>query len=452
MAKSKSPEISALDAELLLRREEASTGACAQLSTWATRSYELESEGRKQDPRTAFMHDRDRVIHSLAFRRLKHKTQVFIPYTNDHQRTRLTHTVEVMQISRTIARCLALNEDLTEAAALGHDLGHTPFGHVGEKTLDAVMRGKDLPESIPAGLAAAGGGFKHNLQSLKVVDELESRYGHPGLNLSDQAREGILKHTRWKKWIDYPGLVKEGLNLDRAEPHFEGQVVAVADEITQQTHDLEDGLRGRIVPLGDVLELELVKRIAAKNELLRDKKVDSYVKQNTIIRSLIHVLVVDVIRESERRLKAWCKKHKITGHGDFAGRQDAVTRCVDLSREMQPLFKELEKFVVGRVIRSRQVQLNDESGRYLIRELFNIYYNDPRLLPYYVLERYRTGNKIEHLQHLARRSTEEQLMGEIAAHYHGRQEFLRVICDYIAGMSNTYAIREYEKLIMPFHG
>ncbi|HUX06688.1 MAG TPA: dNTP triphosphohydrolase [Acidobacteriota bacterium] len=452
MAKGKSPEFSALDAESLLRREEASTGACAQLSAWATRRYELESEGRKQDPRTAFMHDRDRVIHSRAFRRLKHKTQVFIPYTNDHQRTRLTHTVEVMQISRTIARCLGLNEDLTETIALGHDLGHTPFGHVGEKTLDAVMRGKDVPEGIPPELASAGGGFKHNLQSLKVIDEIESRYGHPGLNLSDQAREGILKHTRWKKWVDYPGLEKQGLHLERSEPHFEGQVVASADEIAQQTHDLEDGLRGRIVPFGDVMELDLVKRIAAKNELLRDKKVGSYVKQNTIIRSLIHVLIVDVIQESERRLRAWCKRHKMNSHADFAKKQDAISRCVDFSSEMHPLFKELEKFVVGRVIRSRQVQLNDESGRYLIRELFSIYYNDPRLLPFYALERYRADNKIEHLQHMSKRSTEEQLKGEIAANYHGRPEFLRLVCDYIAGMSNTYAIREYEKLIMPFHG
>jgi dGTPase len=452
MAKRRSQKSSALDAELLLYREEAGTGVCAQLSRRATRRYELEAEGRQQDPRTAFMHDRDRIVHSRAFRRLKHKTQVFIPYTNDHQRTRLTHTIEVMQISRTIARCLALNEDLTEAVALGHDLGHTPFGHVGEKTLDAIMSGKDRIEGIPAETAAAAGGFKHNLHSLKVVDEIESRYGHPGLNLSDQVREGILKHTVWKKWVDQPGLVKEGLNIERPESHFEGQVVAAADEIAQQTHDLEDGLRGRIVALGEVMELSLVKRIAAKNEMLRDKKIDSYVKQNTIIRSLVHVLVVDVIRESERRLKAWVKKHKIGSHDDFAEKQGDIARCVDFSKEMNPLFKELEKYVVGRVIRSRQVQLNDESGRYLIRELFRLYHDDPRLLPFYVLDRYRLGNKIEHLHQLSRRSTEEQVKSEIAANYHGRPAYLRVVCDYIAGMSNTYAIREYERLVMPFHG
>jgi dGTPase len=452
MAKRRSPKPTALDGEILLRREEDSLGPCAQLSRWATRRYELESEGRQQDPRTAFMHDRDRIIHSRAFRRLKHKTQVFIPYTDDHQRTRLTHTIEVTQISRTIARCLALNEDLTEAIALGHDLGHTPFGHVGEKTLDAIMSGKERIEGVPPAAAADAGGFKHNLQSLKVIDEIEARYGHPGLNLSDQVREGILKHTGWKKWLGYPGLLKDGLDLERPEPHFEGQVVAVADEIAQQTHDLEDGLRGRIIALGEVMELQLAKRIAAKNEILRDKKIDSYVKQNTIIRSLIHVLVVDVIRQSERKLKGWCRRHKIAGHDDFAAKQGAITRCIDFSRELQPLFKELEKFVVGNVIRSRQVRLNDESGRYLIRELFRIYHDDPRLLPFYMLERYRLLGKVEHLHLLTRRSTDEQVKQEIAAHYQGRPEFLRLVCDYIAGMSNTYAIKEYERLIMPFHG
>ena len=452
MAKSDKPEISVLGEAELMRIEEASTGPCAQLSAWATHRRPLDAEGRKYSLRTAFQHDRDRIVHSRAFRRLKHKTQVFIPYTNDHQRTRLTHTIEVMQIARTIARCLGLNEDLTEAIALGHDLGHTPFGHVGEKTLDAIMRGKFELPGVPAEVAAKAGGFKHNLQSLKVVDSIEARYTHPGINLSDQVREGILKHTSWSKWKGYPGLETEGLHLDRKQPHFEGQTLAVADEIAQQAHDLEDGLRGGIVPFGEVMEVELVKRIARRNEILQDKKVSHYIKQNTVIRSLIHVLVVDVINESAARLERWRRKHKIESHDDFAGKQDAIGLCVRFSEEIGPLFDELQKFVVGRVIHSRQVQLNDESGRYFIRELFRIYYEDPRMLPTYMLERYRGEHKLEHLHHLSRRGGEEEVRREIAEHYHGRVEFLRAVCDYIAGMSNTYALREYEKWVMPFHG
>jgi dGTPase len=436
----------------LLRMEEADTGPCAQLSAWATRRYQMETEGRQHELRTAFQHDRDRIIHSRAFRRLKHKTQVFIPYTNDHQRTRLTHTVEVMQISRTISRCLGLNEDLTEAVALGHDLGHTPFGHIGEKTLDRIMRGRDRLEGIPQEAAEAAGGFKHNLQSLKVVDDIEARYLHPGINLSDQTREGILKHTTWSEWVGYPGLVKTGLNLERPQSHFEGQVVSTADEITQHTHDLEDGLRGGLVALQEVLQLELVKKIAAKNEILKDKKAGVFAKQNAVIRSLVHVLVVDVINETASRLDRWCRRHSVRSHEEFAGKQEAITRCVDFSREIKPLFKELESFVVGRVIRSKPVRLNDDTGKYLIGELFRVYYEDPLMLPDYVLGRYREVHKVEHLRYFARSHSEEQVRAEVAERYHGRPEFLRLICDYIAGMSNTYAIREYEKWVMPFHG
>lgn len=448
----KQPLIKVQNEADLQKLEEAATGPCAQLSARATRRHPLETEGRQHELRTAFQHDRDRIIHSRAFRRLKHKTQVFIPYTNDHQRTRLTHTIEVMQISRTITRCLGLNEDLTEAIALGHDLGHTPFGHVGEKTLDKILRGRTKLEGIPPELAAKAGGFKHNLQSLKVVDSIELRYPHPGINLCDQTREGILKHTSWQKWTDYPELIKEGLNLERTQPHFEGQVVMIADEITQHCHDLEDGLRGRIVQLPEVMELELVKRIAAKNRLLKDKQVSRFIKQNTLIRSVIHVLVVDVINTSAEKLDKWCKKNSVRSHDDFASKQEQITKCLDFSRDMSPLFKEFENFVIERVIRSRPVRLNDETGRYLIQELFRIYYEDPLLLPDYVLTRYKDLMKIRHLRYFAKQSPEEQVKKEIADNYHGQAEFLRLICDYIAGMSNTYTIREYEKWVMPFHG
>ena len=432
--------------------EAASLAPCAQLSCWATRRYEMETEGKQFELRTSYQRDRDRIVHSRAFRRLKHKTQVFIPYTNDHQRTRLTHTIEVMQLARTIARCLGLNEDLTEAIALGHDVGHTPFGHVGERTIRSIMKGELLSDTIPAELLADAGGFKHNVQSLRVVDKLELRYKHPGLNLSDQTREGILKHTTWKAYQEYPQLDLKGLNVGRRYPHFEGQVVAVADEIAQQTHDLEDGIRGGMVPEKKLLELRIVKRIMEKNESLQDKKMSSFTRQNTIIRSLIHVLVVDVINEGSRRLEAWCDKHKVKSHDDFKGCQDKITECVSISPELKDMFIELRQFVYETIINSRHVKLNDESGEYFTRELFRLYYDDPTMLAWYVLEEYRRQRKIKHLHQVARFHSEAEVKEEIRANYYSRPEFIRLISDYLSGMSNTYAIREYEKWVMPLHG
>ena len=183
------------------------------------------------DARTDYARDRDRIIHSRAFRRLKHKTQVFIPYEGDHFRTRLTHTIEVAQIARSVARSLGLNEDLTEAIALGHDLGHTPFGHSGEYVLDRLLR-----ESHPE-----AGGFKHNFQSVRVVDRLEKRYEEPGLNLTHDVREGMFKHTAWRKDFPFPLDFVEGLRFGSGGT-LESQAVNWSDEIAQQTHDLEDGL------------------------------------------------------------------------------------------------------------------------------------------------------------------------------------------------------------------
>src|SRR5215467_10843872 len=192
------------------------------------------------DARTNYARDRDRIIHSRAFRRLKHKTQVFIPYEGDHFRTRLTHTIEVSQIARSVARALGLNEDLTEAVALGHDLGHTPFGHSGEYVLDRILR-ESHPES---------GGFKHNFQSVRVVDRLEKRYEEPGLNLTHDVREGVLKHTSWPRDFPFPLDFPEGLRFESGGS-LEAQVVNWSDEIAQQTHDLEDGL-----PLAEEEQIE----------------------------------------------------------------------------------------------------------------------------------------------------------------------------------------------------
>ena len=229
------------------------------LAPWATPSVEATRSGAEESKdglRPAFQRDRDRIVHSRAFRRLKHKTQVFVPHLADHPRTRLTHTLEVAQAGRTIARALALNEDLVEATALGHDLGHTAFGHTGETVLKEILAGQVSEVSLPPDVVAAAGTFKHNYQSLRVVDLLEHRYERPGLGLTDQVREGILKHTSWSEDFDFPLPNPEGLALADA-CHFEGQVVAVADEIAQQTHDLEDGIRAGSVRLDEVEELKI---------------------------------------------------------------------------------------------------------------------------------------------------------------------------------------------------
>jgi dGTPase len=221
--------------------EDRRLAAYAMRSNEAVRRYSIEDE-QAEDLRLAYQRDRDRVLHARAFRRLKHKTQVFVPHVADHPRTRLTHTLEVGQLGRSVARALGLNEDLVEAIAMAHDLGHTAFGHSGETTLDRILHGLEPAVGLPDKVVENVGAFKHNYQSLRVVDLLERRYQHPGLNLTDQVREGILKHTRWQVSYPFPLPNRDGLALN--EPcHLEGQAVAVGDEIAQQTHDLEDGLR-----------------------------------------------------------------------------------------------------------------------------------------------------------------------------------------------------------------
>ena len=231
---------------MLFRREDLEAQEGRQLSLVGTRSSEATRRRPEEvdptDLRLAFQRDRDRILHARAFRRLKHKTQVFVPHVGDHPRTRLTHTLEVGQLARTIARALGLNEDLAEAAAMGHDLGHTPFGHTGEAVLDEILQGENRDITLPDTVVAEVGRFKHNYQSLRVVDLFERRYAQPGINLTDQVREAILKHTSWKVNFAFPLPQSEGLHLE-LPCHLEGQAVAVADEIAQKTLDIEDGLR-----------------------------------------------------------------------------------------------------------------------------------------------------------------------------------------------------------------
>jgi dGTPase len=300
------PDIELRDRAELERREAESLAFFAVRSAAATRRLAIPDEGRHFDYRTAFQRDRDRIIHSRAFRRLKHKTQVYVPYTGDHPRTRLTHTLEVGQIARTISRALGLNEDLTEAIALAHDIGHTAFGHSGERALKAELEGRDTECRLPEALVAEVGTFKHNYQSIRVVDLLEHRYEHPGLNLTDQVREGILKHTSYRPGFPFPLPTTDGLRLEHA-CHLEGQAVALADEIAQQTHDLEDGL------YADAVSLEEVERLSAARAVI-EKAGDAYSTEHSrwkkaaqLQRGLIHMFVTDAIQTTARNLGQFCE-------------------------------------------------------------------------------------------------------------------------------------------------
>jgi dGTPase len=402
-------------------------------------------EAEHADYRLAYQHDRDRITHSRAFRRLKHKTQVFVPHVADHPRTRLTHTLEVAQLGRTLARALALNEDLVEAVALGHDLGHTAFGHTGEKVIDEILRGGCREVSLPPQVVAEVGTFKHNYQSVRVVELLERRYDHPGLNLTDQVREGILKHTSWKLGFAFPLLDREGLRLDRA-CHLEGQAVAVADEIAQQTHDLEDGLRAGSVSLAAVEELPLAHRAAGMIGDRYRNESRSWLRQSLLIRGLIHLLVTDVLEATTRRLDAFCDRHRPGSPEDFTSAAAELSQTtVWLSREVEPEFGELKAFVYRFIINHWQVSRQDWRARKVVTALFRAFWLNPLNLPNYVLLRARDELGFPYLRDLPLRSVAE----EISTRYHASAGFARLVADHIAGMSDRFALEEYRSLEQP---
>ena len=380
------------------------------------------------DTRNNFVHDRDRIIHSRAFRRLKHKTQVFIPYEGDHFRTRLTHTIEVSQLARSAARALGLNEDLSEAIALGHDLGHTPFGHSGEKVLDRLLR-----ESHPE-----AGGFKHNYQSVRVVDRLERRYDEPGLNLTHDVREGILKHTAWKESFPFPLEAREGLRFASAGS-IEAQVVNWCDEIAQQTHDLEDGL-----PLaqGEAIE-ELA--IAKAARATRGSGRDPDTRRASLIRGMIGILTADLVETSRARIERFLEQNGITTPDAFDARRDRLPDgLASFSEEGTRLYRELKNFVYRHIIHSFPVSRHDGHARRVIAGLYTSYAGNPRLLPDSVLSTLEKDLSVRNLREVALSAVER----EVAERYRPRPEFHRAIADHVAGMTDTYADAEYRELVV----
>ena len=350
--------------------------------------------------RNQYQRDRDRIIHSSAFRRLEYKTQVFVNHEGDMFRTRLTHSIEVAQIGRTIARAMRLNEDLTEAVCLAHDLGHTPFGHAGQDALNDCMK--------------EHGGFEHNLQSLRVVDLLEERYAEfPGLNLLYETREGILKHCSRNNALQLGELGKRF--LENRQPGLEAQVANIADEIAYNNHDVDDGLRSGLITILQLSECALFAE--QKTEVKRlwpDLSGRRLVHE--IVRRMINSLVTDLLATSEENLQE--KKP-----ADIDAVRNLDGPVIMLSEETRNKNLELKRFLRKNLYQHERVKKMTDDAKNSVQTLFNAYMKNSKLMP-------------ENFQH--RFNDAEKESGTSAA--------ARVVADYIAGMTDRYAIAEYEKI------
>lgn len=371
--------------------------------------------------RTAFQRDRDRIIHSRAFRRLKHKQQVFLISDGDHYRTRITHTLEVSQLSRTLAKALGLNEELVEAIALGHDLGHTPFGHSGEVVLNDILSGKDNLDELLQNENI--GGFKHNYQSLRVVDRIEKKYHFDGLNLTSSVREGILKHTRLlRDFYSYPDFETKGLNFETdVASTLEGQVVAICDEIAQRTHDLEDGIIAKLVNLDQVRQVEIIHHVEKK---LADKGIprdDSFGYKNRLINALINELVDDVVSTTLINLSRFYQQKNRLEFFD--------EEIVRFSEKIDPLQLELDRFISREIIFKRNQDDINRSNKKIVRDLFIHFMKNPERIPRYMAKRFKTDHQ-----------------GEVSSNdIVERPVNIRIIADYVAGMTDRYAMLELNK-------
>ncbi len=367
------------------------------LASYAMKSQDTAGRAHKEEEhpyRSVYQRDRDRIIHSAAFRRLEYKTQVFVNHEGDYYRTRLTHTLEVAQIARTVAAALRLNIDLTEAVSLAHDLGHTPFGHAGEDALDELMRSE--------------GGFNHNLQGLRVVDLLEERYPNfPGLNLSWEVREGIVKHS---SEFDQ-AVVLKSFKPDQM-PTLETQLVDIADEIAYDNHDLDDGITSGLLKEEDLARLpiweKLIKRLKANYSSLDQER-----KKYLIIRSLIDMQVTDLIQHTEKiissaKIDSSLKVRKLG------------KKIISFSEEMKALRLPLREYLKEKLYRHYRVVRMSYKAKRFIKELFEVYIKIPNALP----------------AHVQKRIPQDGVR--------------RAVCDYIAGMTDRYALDEYKKLFDPY--
>lgn len=350
--------------------------------------------------RSEFQRDRDRIIHSSGFRRLEYKTQVFVNHEGDLYRTRLTHSLEVAQIARSIARTLHLDEDLTEAIALAHDLGHTPFGHAGQDALNACMKDYD--------------GFEHNLQSLRIVDQLETNYAEfNGLNLSFETREGILKHCSLKHAATL-GTVGERF-LNKTQASLEAQLTNIADQVAYNNHDIDDGLRSGLISIEQMRNVELFS-VQYDKVMWKYPELTGHRVVHETIRRMIGEQVIDIVKTSNTHLEKTSPKNinDIRQHHQ---------QLISFSDEMRTHNQELKKFLRENLYYHHKVYRMTRKAHHVIESLFNIFMDDVRLLP------------PEH-QKLARENLLEN----------GESGQARVIADYVAGMTDRYATVEYARL------
>ena len=368
------------------------------LATYAMRSSQSRGRAYAEDEhayRTAYQRDRDRIIHTTAFRRLEYKTQVFVYSEGDHYRNRLTHSVEVAQVGRTLARSLGCNEDLTEAICLAHDLGHPPFGHVGEATLDHLMK--------------LHGGYDHQKQTYRIITDLERRYPeHPGLNLTYEVREGVVKHDTAYDIVD----ASEYSPAERGT--LECQLANLADEIAYNTSDMDDGIRSGILEPAAVKKLAISQRVL--ESLGEDSRADlsQAMMRHRFVRRLVGIEISDTIQATEANIKA-------AGIQTLEQLRAQPGNVANYTPELQELNLELKQYLFKNFYRHFRVVRMATKAERLIRALFNAYIEQPLQLPI------ETQQKAEEL--------EEGLQ--------------RAVCDYIAGMTDRYAIQENKRLYDP---
>ncbi len=353
--------------------------------------------------RGEYQRDRDRIVHSGAFRRLVYKTQVFVNHEGDMYRTRLTHSMEVAQIGRSIALALNLNEALTEAICLAHDLGHTPFGHAGQEALNDCMR--------------EHGGFEHNLQSLRVVDELEDRYAEfPGLNLTFECREGILKHC---SAANARKLGELGVRfLERQQPGLEAQIANLADEIAYNNHDVDDGLRAGLLELSDLREVPI---FARQLRVVEEKYPDIAGRRliHEVVRRMINGIVVDLIERSAEVLRQ-------ANPLDIEAVRAQGGPLIQMSDAVRVEHLELKRFLRERLYHHYRVQRMTRKARTVVTDLYRAFMEDPMLLP-----------------------DEHRAVAQRLAREHGEAGSARAVADYVAGMTDRYAIGEHERIFVP---
>jgi len=374
-----------------------------QSNTISNLSISIKSKGRfyfenKSKLRSPYQRDRDRILHSTAFRRLKHKTQVFVNTTGDHYRTRITHSLEVSQIARTLAKYFNLNEDLAETLSLAHDLGHTPFGHAGEEALNECMK--------------RNGGFDHNIQTVRIVTLLENRYyNFKGLNLSIETLDGLVKHNGpIKNKIKYNKILgknffKQKINFNNS-PSLEAQIASISDDIAYNSHDLEDGLKANLFKLNDIKRIPIL-NVLIKKHINKIKKYPHDIVLRQIVREIIDEMVRDVIFNTQKNIK----KNKIKSIKDIYNSKYPI---VCFSNKMKKFDKNIKKFLKKNMYYNKNVIHKTNLGKKIVKKLFFIIKKNPK--------KYIKFDKSNNA------------------------DIERSICDFIAGMTDRYAINLYNKI------